>query len=377
MVSALTIDTRQLGYEFDIELGSWADKLVGFRVFPDGKQLLEGGIGIGFEFVAQYDHNGQWMQSIPPHYLQQTHLFPEYQYQMLWLAANSEHATQLLEKRPVLLALICQLHSVDNEKALEISALGQRDILNAVGLDGTKAALKFLDKLELNYEKGDELDHIRRVLDPLSQRYLKFKHYPRIGYVALRLDQIHPFLTGSKLGVAMTKAGLVNGATRIAFFQDAVELARWLDIADPIRQITRQPSIEAFEQLHDRWVDLRNRRRVEQQLEKQVKPEDVEKRYWQPFSGNDVIEPIINYRELDKEGLELKHCIGIYHSRITQQRYCAFRMTAPERLSIGIKVLAKRRSFPFEIEQISGLRNSPPSEESRTIIYEWFQQCRE
>jgi hypothetical protein len=42
--------------------------------------------------------------------------------------------------------LVCDKHSVDNEQAMKMCPLGQKQILTELDLDGTKAALRFIDK---------------------------------------------------------------------------------------------------------------------------------------------------------------------------------------------------------------------------------------
>ncbi|MEZ8018053.1 PcfJ domain-containing protein [Vibrio splendidus] len=371
MTVLLTIPTRTLGFDYDIEICDWSQKLVGFHVFEDGRRPLDGGIGLSLNLVEQFDVNGRWLDSLPARYREITDDFPEYQYQMLWLAANTYEAAQLLELRPVILALICMKHSVDNKKALELSRLGQKKILAKLGLDGSKATLKFIDKLELHYNVGDELDHIVRILEPLQRRVLKFKHYSKVGYTALRLDQVHPFLTGSRLGIAMVEEGRLNTPSKMAMFQDAILLGQDLEMDDPLRAITSQNSFAMFEQLHDRWTEQRQLRRLEGN-----RPVDMDIPYPVPLLGNDNIHPLTDYYDLEQEGVEQKHCIGVYHNRIMSDRYVVFRMLKPQRLTIGLRRVPSK-AFPFEIDQICGKRNAPPSESARQVIHDWLEASKQ
>lgn len=348
-------------------------KLVGFHVFEDGRRPLDGGIGLSLNLIEQFDVNGRWLETLPARYREITDNFPEYQYQMLWLAANTYEAAQLLELRPVILALICMKYSVDNQKALELSRLGQKKILTKLGLDSSKATLKFIDKLELHYNVGDELDHIVRILEPLQRRVLKFKHYSKVGYTALRLDQVHPFLTGSRLGIAMVEEGRLNSPSKMAMFQDAILLGQDLEIDDPLRSITSQNSFAMFEQLHDRWTEQRQMRRLEGSRPMDM---DMDIPYPVPLSGNDNIHPIVDYFDLEKEGIEQKHCIGVYHNRIMSDRYVVFRMMKPQRLTIGLRRVPSK-AFPFEIDQICGKRNAPPTEAARQVIHDWLEASKQ
>lgn len=371
MTALLTIPTRTLGFDYDIEIRDWSQKLVGFHVFEDGRRPLDGGIGLSLNLIEQFDVNGQWLDTLPARYRENTDNFPEYQYQMLWLAANTYEAAQLLELRPVILALICMKYSVDNQKALELSRLGQKKILAKLGLDSSKATLKFIDKLELHYNVGDELDHIVRILEPLQRRVLKFKHYSKVGYTALCLDQVHPFLTGSRLGIAMVEEGRLNSPSKMAMFQDAILLGQDLEIDDPLRSITSQNSFAMFEQLHDRWTEQRQMRRLEGN-----RPMDMDIPYPVPLLGNENIQPITDYFDLENEGIEQKHCIGVYHNRIMSDRYVVFRMMKPQRLTIGLRRVPSK-AFPFEIDQICGKRNAPPTEAARQVIHDWLEASKQ
>ncbi|KAA8600258.1 PcfJ domain-containing protein [Vibrio cyclitrophicus] len=370
MTALLTIPTRTLGFDYDIEISDWSQKLAGFHVFEGDRRPLDGGIGLSLNLVEQFDVDGRWLNSLPVRYREITDDFPEYQYQMLWLAANTYEAGQLLELRPVILALICMKYSVDNQKALALSRLGQKKILEKLGLDSSKATLKFIDKLELHYNVGDELDHIMRILEPLQRRVLKFKHYSKVGYTALRLDQVHPFLTGSRLGIAMVKEGRLNAPSKMAMFQDAILLGQDLEIGDPLRAITSQNSFAMFEQLHDRWTEQRQLRRLEGN-----RPMDKDIPYPVPLLGNDNIHPLTDYYDLEREGIEQKHCIGVYHNRIMSDRYVVFRMLKPQRLTIGLRRVPSK-AFPFEIDQICGKRNVQPSKSARQVIHDWLEESK-
>lgn len=85
-----------------------------------------------------------------------------------------------------------------------------------------------------------------------------------------------------------------------------------------------------FEQLHDRWTELRQLRRLEGN-----RPVDMDIPYPVPLLGNDNIHPLTDYYDLEQEGVEQKHCISVYHNRIMSDRYVVFRMLKPQRLTIG------------------------------------------
>ncbi|EGU34049.1 hypothetical protein VII00023_15513 [Vibrio ichthyoenteri ATCC 700023] len=371
-MALLTIPTTELGFEYDLELEPWSKKLQGYRTIGQWRFPLEGGLGLGFNFLHQYDYCG-WVDTIPQALLRATEDYPEFQYQMLWLAANSLAAMQLLEARPMLLALVCNKHRVDNRQAFAMCRLGQKQILSKLGLDGTKAALKFIDKLALDFSKGDEVEQVKRMLNPLDKRYLRLRHYSTVDYTALRLDQIFPFLSGGLLGRSLIKQGSIVQRVRLSEFQDAIQLGIALGIDGPLDVISNQRSLDKFRELHDRWAIRNNRWTSQVESGGDI---DWDAPYEIALNGNDLIKPIINYRQLHREGTEQIHCIAVYHHRIKGGRYLAFQMHQPQRLTIGIR-RKPQGTFPFEIDQICAKRNRPPNEESKALIHRWFEQCKQ
>ncbi len=368
----LIIPTSTLGYKYDIQLESWSNKLHGFQKLGQERYPLDGGLGLGVDVLAQFDTEG-WIDTIPRDLLEASQSYPEYQYQMLWLAANCKPAKQILVSRPMVLALVCDRCKVDNEKAQEIcNKLGQKDILSILGYDGTKAALKFIDKLRLKFDHGDEVEHVKRMLNPITKRYLKLRHYSQIDYNALRLDQAFPFLSGSRLATSLIQQGSIVKNISYRDLQDSLTLGIYLNISDPIKVIANQRSVEAFDALHDRWARRHNLNLSNDRNSKI----DWDKPYDLYLQGNDYIRPILSFRELKNEGEEQHHCIAIYHSKITAGAYCAFQMQDPQRLTIGVKRNFQSK-FPFEIDQISGKNNRRDiSEQSREIIKNWFEQAK-
>ncbi|EDK26772.1 hypothetical protein VSWAT3_06821 [Vibrionales bacterium SWAT-3] len=103
---------------------------------------------------------------------------------------------------------------------------------------------------------------------------------------------------------------------------------------------------------------------------------DMDIPYPVPLLGNENIHPITDYFDLEKEGIEQKHCIGVYHNRIMSDRYVVFRMMKPQRLTIGLRRVPNK-AFPFEIDQICGKRNAPPTEAARQVIHDWLEASKQ
>lgn len=367
----VTIPTTSLGYSFDITIGAWSEGLTAYRRHSNGTmERIEGGIGIGLDFVLDESFKNTWLSSIPNRLMQNTSLFPEHQYQMLWLAANSKNAREILEVRPLILAIICERFHVDNVQALKLAELGQRQILEHLGFASTKAALKFIDKLDLTFERTSEIFHVMKMIDVRTCYFKRFSHYTKVNFSSLSLDNTHPFLTGTRLGKSL---GELKNTTRLKLtllIEDTLMLGNALGVHDPIQVIVNLKSYGELADIHDLWVERRNQMRMES-----MKPKDADVPYVHHFDAYQGIEQISDYYDLCTEGNEMRHCISVYHNRISSGNYVALRMTTPERMTIGLKV-ARTKQFPYEIDQIAGSRNKLPSEDTRKKVFDWLNCVR-
>lgn len=270
-------------------------------------------MGLNLEFVSGNTDADSWMSEIPSNLLHATSVFPEHQYQMLWLAANLREAEQLLCSRPLLLALICEKHSLDNDAALALARLGQREILHALGLDCSKSALKFIDKLDLTYERESEMAHVVKQLDASFRRYRVFSHYLKVNLQALTLDQSYPFLTGTRLGKALVEQTHRQFRNLSAYLSDTLALGHAVGVLDPIRNIEILSSLEELVELHDRWVDEQLALRSGD-----AEPIDADIPYSKVLAETHGIVQIVDYQDLCHEAEAQKHCIRVYHNRIAR-----------------------------------------------------------
>lgn len=365
---ALTIPVTTLGFEYDIWLNSFDDGLDGYRIYPQQRiEPIEGNLGLSLDLLYSYTQGTEWLAQIPPYLISCSESYNEFQYQLLWLAANSTAAKQLLIQRCVLLALICNQYKTDNTQALQIAEMGQRDILAHLGLDNSKSALKFLDKLHLSPKMGQALHLIREYLSPQNKGYLRFKHYDHIDDFTIFVDRNLPMLTGTKLGIALSEQKPKNIWPTIGYIRDTLILGNDIGMGSPQRVIGNQRSYAQLVELHDRWtqtrISLKNHR-----------PNDADIPYVIPLRDcpEQSIFAIRCYDILLKESAEQSHCVVSYHQRIAERRYVVFTMQFPQRLTIGIDCPADGKGA-FIIDQIRGKRNSPPSELAMKIIYQWLE----
>lgn len=358
-----------IGLGFNIKLDSWSRKLNGFRIFDTGEyEPLEGSIGLSLDLICQTEEAQNWLNEIPSKYKELTDYFPDIQYQMLWLIVNSQNAKDIIESRPIILALLCDAYPLDNQRVLEVLKGGQRSVLKTLGLSNSKAALKFIDKLDLDFKRHNELDYIKRQLEIGSPRFLAFKHYQSVNFESLWLDHCYPFLTGSNLAKSLIQ-GTRESKRRFSFYiYDTLTLGMRIGIAAPIESIARLNNVDELIVLHDTWSE----RHIHERFTVR-NPIDTHIPYERHLNETKTIKQIKNYDELVFEAKEQTHCVSIYHDRIRNGKYAVFSMQDPERMTIGVSI-NKDLSFPYRIEQISGYRNAKPEESTRDEIYKWFNQ---
>ncbi|WP_095499747.1 PcfJ domain-containing protein [Paraferrimonas haliotis] len=370
-LNQVTIPTTTIGYSYDIRIASWKNGLNAWRVSQgEVYEPLDGGLGVDLSFIGDEKEKARWLSLIPCELLEKTNAFSEYQYQMLWLAANSRNAWDILMQRPLIIALVCMTHSIDNKKALTVANCGQREILKYLGLASSKSALKFIDKLELSYARGSEISHVINMLDAQTNYYKRFSHYRKVNFASLSLDNTHPFLTQTRLGRKLSDDPNVSRSQLTGYIVDTLMLGDMLGFDDPMATIGNLGDLQALKQLHDDWVEQRN-----QHHDALMKPVDIDKSYPQHLRCPIQMTQIVCYDELCEEGKTMQHCIEIYHNRIVRQKYAAFRFNGAERATVGLKINS-RKTFPYEIDQISGVKNKIVTQETRKFVFDWLQSER-
>ncbi|MCG3863984.1 MULTISPECIES: PcfJ domain-containing protein [unclassified Photobacterium] len=366
---ALTIPTTTLGYAFDIILNCWEQGFDGYRVYSSGDiEPLEGNLGLSLELLSEFTEGTEWLAQIPVDYITLSSNYSEYQYLILWLAANSRAASQLLQQRGILLALICDRYKIDKYQALKVAEMGQRSILSHFNLESSKAALRFLDKLKFSKTMGSAMYMIRLYLHPTDKLYLRFKHYERVNDFCFFVDRNMPELTGSKLGIALSKNKRRPDWPCMGYIFDTLMLGYEINIDTPNKRVGELSSYQALVELHNHWVQERIRL-------KESCPEDAHIPYDIPFDDcyEHGIYAVCTYGELLQESAEQEHCIMSYHRKIRAKTYSVFTKPYPKRVTIGISI-NKNSARPYAIDQVRGYRNRTASEETLKKIYQWFDK---
>ncbi|MGF1685424.1 PcfJ domain-containing protein [Photobacterium japonica] len=361
------IDLSPFGFHFSLVIHPWQDGLTLERHYHDGTiEALEGSIDFSLSQIAHSPGGVHWVNTIPDHLIDLVEPYPDLGVYMLSLAATNRRAKDLLITRPIMLYFICQAYPLDREQAIALCQFGQREILHMLGFASSKGALRFLDKIDVTFNSRSTHTQVTRLLHPIAERYRYFNHYPTINEHALQLDMLLPYLTGSKLAHGLTQTSLKNRVRLPTLLNETVQLGLRLGYEAPMDILGQLDSVEAVIQLHDNWVQ---RRRANEY----VPCPTHNSPYPVVFTGNEHIEPITHYFALREEGETLQHCVEVYHSRILKGEYLAFKMTAPERMTIGIRIILRDDAPPFyDIEQIKGLKNKAPKDATIKAVYQWL-----
>jgi hypothetical protein len=92
-----------------------------------------------------------------------------------------------------------------------------------------------------------------------------------------------------------------------------------------------------------------------------------------PVTAVAGIEPILTRRDLEIEGHVMEHCVGGvgYAGKILRGRLYAYRVLAPERLTLTIRPARNG----WNISELKGKRNREPAAASVELIRRWLRQA--
>lgn len=369
----LSFDETLTFFPFVLEFYDWRDGLAMYRAYPDGhRELLEGSCSFYIEHIESLAGGKAWIDSIPAQLVHKARAYADLGVYMLKIAAMSDKAHYLLSQRPILLYLVCERYPLDHEQVLTLCELGQRAILSSLGLASSRSALRFIDRIQSDFSTRSVVIVIHRLLDPETMMFTLFRHYQTITTLTLQIYLQWPTLTGTKLGFYLMTASPRERLRINQILSDVFQLGyRVLDV-DSVRRIHAVTSYDALKQLHDRWL-------IAQRTTKFVPDPSCDKTYEIPFAGNSNIVPILNYQQLENEGMEQNHYVAIYHNRIIKGEYFVYKMHMPERVTIGLKrhYLANGRvSETYTVDQIQARNNRMPSYETLETVYSWLDSMK-
>ena len=358
----LVIDwTALLGHPCEVRVQSWQLGLATETVNnTEAQHARLADIG---DWLLEVDEPAviEWRASIPTDILKAVAQLPDRRVALLEFAAQYEAARDLLQSNPKLLWLLFEQDIVgthDLPTAARLLASKQRQLLPLLGLAESSRLVRLLRKAASSYLSRQE---VRNMADLLADERIcaYFSHQSVITAAEIKALKSYPWLASCP-----AKALIPQLADR--------QVARWF--SDTIRMLNdlaplkRCRSQEALIRLHDRLVDRLNNRRMAEALLRDSTGHVIALPA-PPLPDNSQITALKTQREIVEEGVEMRHCIGSYLSRVVAGEYAVYKMSEPERLTIGLVIRADGSAV---LDDIRGRRNARASQEAEALIESWF-----
>ena len=224
----------------------------------------------------------------------------------------------------------------------------QRLLCAEAGLPGTEGTAKILRKLEPECCTKEALDDLRELLTEGAVLKL-LAHLPRLS----------PTVLGILISPALRKLvsyPLLFELTTTKEFDfgsfPRSELKEWGNL------VAWSPTTETFRSL----AELRNRRE-RAQLAFPDSPLDM------PLN----FQPLTSAQELFLEGNEQNNCIRRYIERVLSRRWYVYKLSAPERATIAVKVINGR----WQLNEIKGASNEQVHWDTEEYVRDVIANCQD
>lgn len=349
-----------------------------------------------FRFL-EIDLLRDWQALIPDKILQKISRFKINTFGMLNLCSRYQYANELFASNPVLFWLLfvhIQKSSRDEAEFMNLCQRKQTDILKAIDIFAKKPALKLLKKIKSRHYSQKEY-YLICIL--LNDEFEKLNHRERVSIAQVQLVIAAPQFIKSPLLNQWQDIECVHHKMRLV--QTITDTGYLIENLNGNKQEMQQQlyhcaNESAVQKLHDKLLEQMyqestaedEQSRAQERLQQlalwgvvnEESYETVEPYFPEPpLSGNQDIIPITSYQQLQKEGLQLRHCVAAYHQEVSQGSYAIYQMLSPERATLGIKIKPTREGqLKFEIDQIKGVENQDVARKTRKAAASWLQQAK-
>ena len=358
--------SAMLGYQFVIQITAWDRGIQWSYIqqekveecdWKDNPKLLI------FPFLNEPKAQ-EWIEMLPPTVLsvilEFEKIYPDLTFPALWFLSRYPRAIDLLLSYPLLLALIlyrAQIDAWDEETIIRLFSAKRIHILAVCGLHGTKGNVRLLKKLAFAHFGLKEYNLLLK-----SQHLPTYTELGRLNYLDFSLLEflnLSPGLASSPL------FGKYNAKWPWREFRllqtDIFRMARQLSIQNIRDMIFSCRGFDALSHLHDKLMLRINKKAADSlPLFKYPPP---------PIMGTDNIIPITDSRQLCLEGETQHHCVASFHREIKRKRYYVYKITGPERATLGILIKPGNK---IQIDQLKLRYNAEPSDRTRSLITRWL-----
>lgn len=256
----------------------------------------------------------------------------------------------------------------------ELLAGKRKEFLQQLGLHGSKAYLRFLNRLQLGSYGAVEFNWIRNILvNP--NRLRQYRHFPIITKAHLVAGMRYPVLLKySFVRKAMLGNSLQPAIVRSIFatYWDTASMGKMLRKSNIHKRIMVLKTLGQLDTLHDRWSEEINRQAMEteeiQELLRQYGPIFPAP----PIPGTDTIIPVQTLAELVTEGKFMRHCVVTYASKLYDGRSCIYKVLLPERATIEVDA----KSTPPALLQLRLACNKEAANKTYDAVFNWLWSSR-
>lgn len=286
-----------------------------------------------------------------------------YQIELINIVLQNSDAADLFNTSPILLVLIL-IHLNENNQTLSIDNLvlfKRKIILREILGFGDRKHIAFLQKIKLH--NGDKFE-ISLIIEALKsdEIILSLCHWIDVPIQTIYILTRYPFLKETKLlsyysnlpikqGI-ITDLSCINDITEV--YKDTQALGNKIGVKNNLSQIMsniRTP--EKLDELHDNWI-------VKSNLNSNEFDDIIFKNI--PEINSKFIVPIISYKELINEGIEMENCIATYKRKILKQESFIYKVLFPERATLEVRKSTIKQKLILVEMKLKG--NLIPSKES-------------
>ncbi len=330
----------------------------------------------------------RWFQSIPSALQAKVLVLnehnPELVFPLLRLIARYRHVQELFEDAP-LLSLLVMVHAMRHQwSEEEVSKLFTRKrtaLLAEIQLPACQSAWKLLGKLHYDVLNRQTWKDIQQMF--AGEYWSRLSHERTLDIRAIRCLNGAPDL----LDDALFRYCVYQGAVRFLSSQrDCAVIRSRLFRMYFERQASYIELKELYGLMEDTltmlWNQPRRRRavlRMSNEAEllrlhdhlagdhpRQVPDVDFPA---PPIPDTKDIQAISHSSELIEEGKAQQHCVACYWKRIAQGQYYVYRMSAPERATIG---LIRQHDGTWHVDQLRLRANGTPTQVTKDVVEKWL-----
>ena len=361
--------SEPVGHDCRVSIGSWDSKLRVIR-HEHGDACPMSLMDVGDWFLQSLDPAVRaWRKRLPQALDEALSQLPSRQASLLAWAVESEPVRDLLISNAVLLWQLVDRGLLSDRSLEEVGQLlrvKQKTLCAQLGLSGSSQQVRLLKIAALGQLTARDIRVLFRVLD--NKEVCDFlSHRGTISSFDLHLIDQFSWLVVHPVRVLIDE---LREPRNFALFNSVHRLL----IFDDYESLFRCTSIQALRRLHDDLqADMANYRDFSLRLDNDG---EVQRLPPPPIPGADGIYPLQSQQEIIEEGEEMNHCIATYIDRVLRGEFFVYQMIYPERLTIGVKMVAdgsSGRSGVCLLREVRGRCNRHPTVAAMTLIERWFE----